>query len=143
MSKQKYTNAPKSQPKKGRRYSPSEKKEILSSLENMTLREIHDKYGVVNETIRRWKKDLKFKKKIDNFNEGAIYSGNHPHWQIALEIWRSHPGLGPAQIRNQMYRQGIKINVTTVRNILMENGYTPPKTIIKEAPVRRYEAARP
>jgi putative transposase len=58
-------------------------------------------------------------------------------------VWKSRPGLGPAQIRNQLYRDGIKISVTTVRKILEENGYTPPKTTIKEVEAHRYEAARP
>jgi putative transposase len=57
--------------------------------------------------------------------------------------WRSRPGLGPAQIRNQLHRAGIKINVATVRKIMEENGYTPPKTTVKEIETNRYEAVRP
>ena len=71
------------------------------------------------------------------------HKGHHPHWREALKVWRSRPGIGPAQIRNQLYREGIKISVSTVRKIMEENGYTPPKTTIKEVEINRYEAVRP
>jgi putative transposase len=131
--------------KKGRRYSPAEKKEILSELKSKTLSEIYKQYGVVSETIRRWKKYDKFFKEKENKNSivDGSFSGYHQNWTKALDLWKSRPGLGPTQIRNQLYREGIKISVTTVRNILIENGYTPPKTIIKNVSVRRYEACRP
>jgi putative transposase len=51
--------------------------------------------------------------------------------------------LGPAQLSNQLRREKIKISVSTVRNILEENGYTPPRAMVKSERVMRYEAARP
>jgi transposase InsO family protein len=69
--------------------------------------------------------------------------GYHAHWREALKVWRSRPGLGPAQIRNQLYRAGIKITVATTRKILEENGYTPPKAAVKEVEINTYEAVRP
>jgi len=71
------------------------------------------------------------------------HKGHHPHWREVLKVWRSRPGIGPAQICNQLYREGIKISVSTVRKIMEENGYTPPKTTIKEVEINRYEAVRP
>ena len=40
----------------GRRYSKSEKKQILEDSKTKTLAQLYDIYGVVPETIRRWKK---------------------------------------------------------------------------------------
>ena len=44
-----------------------------------------------------------------------------------LDEWRRHPGLGPSQIRNQLRRESIKISVNTVRRVMEEAGYRPPK----------------
>jgi putative transposase len=71
------------------------------------------------------------------------HKGYHPHWREVLKTWRSRPGIGPAQICNQLYRKGIKISVSTARKIMEENGYTPPKTTIKEEEINFYEAVRP
>ena len=143
--------------KKGHRYSSSEKKVILEDLESgKTAAELFEKYGVSRETLAKWKrrKDMsaspvnEILKQPENHvpaSDATIdhHQGHHPHWQKVLVSWRSRPGLGPAQIRNQLYREGIKISVTTVRKILEENGYTPPKTTVKEIEARNYEAARP
>jgi len=126
----------------GRRYSESEKKQILEDSKTKTLEQLNEIYGVAAESIRRWK----IKEKVLNENnEGKKeenYSGSHPNWKKVLEIWKSRPGLGPLQITNQMKREKIRINVATVRLIMEENGYTPPKTVIKETGLR-YEAVRP
>ena len=58
-------------------------------------------------------------------------------------MWKSKPGLGPAQLSNQLRKENIKISVSTVRNILEENGYTPPRAIVKSERILSYEAARP
>jgi putative transposase len=71
------------------------------------------------------------------------HKGYYPHWKEVLKVWRSRPGLGPAQIKNQLHRVGIKVTVVTVRKILEENGYTPPKATVKEVEINRYEAIRP
>lgn len=127
----------------GRRYSPSEKKLILRESKTKTPEELHNIYRVVPETIRRWKLREKSNDKNKENNEEKSYSGKHPNWKTALDIWKSRPGLGPLQITNQMKRKGIRINVATVRLIMEENGYTPPKTVTKEVDIREYEAVRP
>ncbi len=129
----------------GRRYSKSERNQILEDSKIKTLAQLYKDYGVVAETIRRWKSREKTLAE-NNENKGKKeenYSGSHPNWKSVLEIWKTRPGLGPMQITNQMKREGIRINVATVRLIMEENGYTPPKTIIKEGDDRRYEAVRP
>jgi transposase InsO family protein len=145
--------------KKGRRYGHAEKKIILEDLENgKSASDLFEKHGVARETLSKWKrrKDMSSgratadPKPPENQETNPApaeptdqHSGYHAHWKEVLAVWRSRPGLGPAQIKNQLYRDKIKISVATVRKILEENGYTPPKTTVKEIEARRYEAARP
>jgi transposase InsO family protein len=59
-----------------------------------------------------------------------------------LAEWHKHPGLGPSQIRNQLRRGGIKVAVHTVRRVMEDAGYRPPK-VKREPHDQRYEAIRP
>jgi transposase InsO family protein len=59
-----------------------------------------------------------------------------------LSEWKKHPGLGPSQIRNQLRRGGIKVSVNTVRRVMEDAGYRPPK-VKREPHNQRYEAVRP
>jgi putative transposase len=59
-----------------------------------------------------------------------------------LEIWKSHPGLGPSQIKNQLRRNNIRVSVHTVRLVMEAAGYRPPK-VERVKHERRYEAVRP
>jgi transposase InsO family protein len=140
-AKQKRNN--KSRRNTGRRYSPSEKKAILEASTQSSYEELYEQYGVCRETIRRWQLRAKNQKETSKRCDQESYSGTHENWKKAVQIWKKHPGLGPQQICNQLRREKIRINVATVRLILEENGYTPPKTIIKEEQCRRYEAVRP
>lgn len=127
----------------GRRYSPSEKKKILKASKSKSKEELHEIYGVTHETVRRWELREQANQKDNTEENAGSYAGTHPNWEKVLKIWKSRPGLGPLQICNQMKRDKIRINVATVRLIMEENGYTPPKAVIKEAESRRYEAVRP
>jgi transposase InsO family protein len=60
-----------------------------------------------------------------------------------LKEWERHPGLGPSQIRNQLRRANFKTSVSTVRRVMMENGYVPPKVKRKSVHDQLYEAIRP
>jgi putative transposase len=148
---------------RGRRYSPSERRTILDDVaQEKTFKQLRDKYGVRHETICRWlrreSQALKSTNRESNATRESVaplvaesgtqaaadcHKGSHPHWKAVLHVWRSRPGLGPAQIRNQLHRAGIKINVATVRKIMEENGYSPPMTTVKEIKLNRYEAVRP
>lgn len=59
-----------------------------------------------------------------------------------LDEWHRHPGLGPSQIKNQLRRKGIKTSVNTVRRVMEEAGYRPPK-VERKPHDERYEATRP
>jgi transposase InsO family protein len=59
-----------------------------------------------------------------------------------LDEYKTHPGLGPSQVRNQLRRRGIKVSVTTTRRVMEGAGYRPPKVERKKHD-RRYNAVRP
>jgi putative transposase len=155
---------------KGRRYSRSEKAAILKDHEaGKSQSELFESYGVCRETLNRWirRSRMEVGKKMSApaigaaaptainppFSERATlvpvenaedsHKGYHAHWREVLKTWRSRPGIGPAQVKNQLHRAGIKISVATARKIMEENGYTPPKPTVKEVEINRYEAIRP
>lgn len=59
-----------------------------------------------------------------------------------LEEWKTHPGLGPSQIVNQLRRKSIRAAIHTVRRVMEDAGYRPPK-VVRQKHERRYEAVRP
>lgn len=138
---------------KGRRYSKDERKTILEAVaQGKSWADILSQYGPRHETVTRWQRREAYKYPEKQVVEIAVadenlkkeFSGSNKHWREVVDLWRSRPGLGPMQIKNQLYRNSkIKINVATVRKIMEENGYTPPKAFIKEIELKRYEAVRP
>ncbi len=128
---------------KSRRYSDAQKELILGGQARLGTAEVSRQTGIGATTISVWKSRAERAEGVNGEQQEAHYDGYHKNWEKVIELWRTRPGLGPAQIRGQLYRDGIKISVSTVRNILEENGYTPPKAKVKSERVMRYEAARP
>jgi len=129
---------------KSRRYTDAQKKMVLEGESRFGNIEVSSLSGIRAATISVWKsRAVREKGGEVSENKDPHYDGYHRNWERVVALWKSRPGLGPAQIRGQLYREGIKISVSTVRNILEENGYTPPKAKIKSERVLRYEAARP
>jgi putative transposase len=128
-----------------KRYTPSQKAEILEYAAAHTVTEAVARFGVSKFSIYAWKKQVERAAR----GEGAApTSGPDPadveaqRDKEVLDEWHRHPGLGPSQIRNQLRRKGIKVSVNTVRNILVEAGYRPPK-VKRDPHDQRYEAVRP
>ncbi|MFP4283172.1 MAG: transposase [Opitutales bacterium] len=59
-----------------------------------------------------------------------------------LAEWKRHPGLGPSQVRNQLRRKGVKVSVRTVRRVMEDAGYRPPR-VKRQKHDARFEAVRP
>lgn len=132
---------------KARRYSSKDIDMVILACDQMDAVEVSRLSGIRSSTIKTW---VGRSKRDDAVAKGSVttagedhYDGYHKHWKRVLELWRAKPGLGPAQLSNQLKREGIKVTVSTVRNILEENGYTPPKAKMKTERIFRYEAARP
>jgi len=77
----------------GRRYTFSEKREILDYLENHTYKEACTKYGISEPTLSRWRQALKSERKK---NRAKLTITLPKFWleflneQITLDIWKDH-----------------------------------------------------
>jgi transposase-like protein len=131
--------------KPARRYTPSEKADILEYVGREGVTAAWKRYGVSRYSIYDWKR------KVERAAAGkgpSPTSGPTPaevETQRDNEVlgeWHRHPGLGPSQIRNQLRRKGVKVGVQTVRRVMEDAGYRPPK--VKSQPHdERFEAVRP
>ncbi len=148
-SKETAQDEPSVPPKPARRvakvYTPSQKAQILEHADKHGVTAAHEYYDVSRWTIYSWRERVARAAK----GEGdSPTSGPDPADVEArrdreiLDEWGRHPGLGPSQIKNQLRRKGIKISTNTVRRVMLDAGYRPPKRKTRKHD-RRYEAVRP
>jgi putative transposase len=126
-------------------YTPSQKAEVLEYASTHGVTVASSKFEISRFSIYEWKRKVAKAAK----GEGpSPTSGPAPadieaaRDQEILSEWHKHPGLGPSQIRNQLRRGGIKVAVHTVRRVMEDAGYRPPK-VKREPHDQRYEAVRP
>jgi transposase InsO family protein len=126
-------------------YTPSQKAVILEDAAKDGVTAAAKKHGVSRYAIYAW--DRKVAKSATGEGPSPT-SGPAPQEIEAqrdkeiLDEWHRHPGLGPSQIKNQLRRKSVKTSVNTVRRVMEEAGYRPPK-VEKKAHDQRYEATRP
>lgn len=134
---------------RGKRYSPKMRAEILAYAERESMEDAEEKYGVSSTSIERWCRA----EEREGTAPCTLTAGPSAMPKKAdceaercakiLAVWKEHPGFGPSQVRNTLRRkEGLKASVTTVREVMLENGYVPPRPRRKEQR-GRYEAARP
>lgn len=128
-----------------KRYTPSQRKEILAYAEQHGVAAASREHGVSRYAIYDWmhKVELAEAGECPSPLEGpAPQEIEEQRDREILTEWKRHPGLGPSQIRNQLRRRAVRVSVQTVRRIMMENGYRPQK--VKKLPHdERFEAIRP
>lgn len=132
-------------PTRGKRYAPALKREILAFALEKNVALAAEKYGVTETTLYEWRKAAKRRgSDTGEFQPAATVEEDSKAQRDRriLAMWRQHPGYGPSQIRNMLKRGGFRVSVGTVRHVLEEQGYLPPKLKRKEH-VGRYEAGRP
>jgi transposase InsO family protein len=125
-----------------RRYTPTEIGEAVETAAALGVAAAVRQSGASAHTVYRWR-------------DAAAKAAGEPverKWeqtelekQRDLEIlheWHKQPGLGPSQICNQLRRRGIHTAVGTVRQVMVDHGYRPPK-VQSQAHHERYEAVRP
>jgi len=139
----------KTEPAKGKRYAPAQRKEILEYAQKHSVKAAAEKFGATETSIYDWRRAIKRRgqqagggENADRLGEIVIEDPKQARDQKILSMWRQHPGYGPSQIRNMLKRDGFKVSVGTVRDVMERNGYLPPSLRRKEH-VGRYEAARP
>jgi len=136
---------PARKPKSQKRYTPSQKAEILEFAGTHSVGEAARRFGVSKFSIYEWRRRVE---RAARGEGDSPTSGPEPadieaqRDREILNEWKRHPGLGPSQIRNQLRRRGVKVAVNTVRRVMTEAGYRPPK-VKRDAHVQRFEAVRP
>jgi len=132
-------------PGHARRYSPAEKATVIEYAAKHGYAATTRALGPCKATIVRWQRELKLAAEGKGKDPT---SGDDPsnieaqRDQEILSVWSKHRGLGPSQVKNQLRRQGIKTSVNTVRRVMEDAGYRPPK-VKSSNHDRRYEAVRP
>jgi len=131
--------------KVARRYTPSQRAEILEHAAKHGPAATQRKFKVSRWSIRDWQRKVRLAAK----GEGPSPTSGPDVADIetqrdreVLNEWERHPGLGPSQIKNQLRRQGIKTSTSTVRRVMEEAGYRPPKRRSRPHD-KRFEAVRP
>lgn len=126
-------------------YTPSQKARILEYAADHGPSKAARKFGVTRFSIREWRNQVR---------RAAAGEGDSPTTgpsdadlaakrdREILAEYHKHPGLGPSQIRNQLRRRGIKVAVHTVREVMIGDGYRPPK-VQRHPHDERFEAVRP
>lgn len=132
-------------PRVAKIYTPSQKAVALEDAAKDGVTAASKKNGVSRFTIYEWQRKVK---KAAAGEGPSPTSGPAPkdiEERRDAEIlgeWKTHPGLGPSQIVNQLRRKAIKVSVHTARRVMEDAGYRPPK-VVRQKHERRYEAVRP
>jgi putative transposase len=126
-------------------YTPSQKATVLEDAAKDGVTAAAEKHGVSRFSIYGWQ----HKVARAAAGEGASPTSGPAPTEIEaqrdkeiLDEWHRHPGLGPSQIRNQLRRKSVKVSVNTVRRVMEDAGYRPPK-VERKPHDQRYEATRP
>lgn len=136
---------PTARPRVAKIYTPSQIAQALERVAAIGVRPAAAELGIARNTLRDWERKVTKAAKGDGPSPA---SGPDPKTieerrdASILAEWRKQQGLGPSQIRNQLRRAGIKVSVHTVRRVMEDAGYRPPKVERREHN-EDYEAVRP
>jgi len=132
-------------PRVAKVYTPTQIAQALERVAAIGVRPAAKELGISRNALRDWERKAAKAAK----GEGpAPTSGPDPKTveerrdAAILAEWRKQQGLGPSQIRNQLRRAGIKVSVHTVRRVMEDAGYRPPK-VERRDHLGSYEAVRP
>lgn len=128
-----------------KKYTPSQVAEALEYAARHGVGAASEQLGMSRFTIYDWRSKAE---KAARGEGPAPTSGEAPEAiealrdQEILAEWKRHPGLGPSQVRNQLRRKNVKVSTRTVRRVMEEAGYRPPK-VKRKRHDERFEAVRP
>ena len=132
-------------PRVAKVYTPSQIAQALERVAAIGVRPAAKELGISRNALRDWERKVEKAAKGEGV---APTSGPDPKTieqrrdAAILGEWRKQQGLGPSQIRNQLRRAGTKVSVHTVRRVMEEAGYRPPK-VERRDHTGDYEAVRP
>jgi transposase InsO family protein len=126
-------------------YTPSQKAVVLEDAAKDGVTEAAKKHGISRFSIYDWQRKVKKAAAGQGPSPTSGPAAKDIEQQRDAEIldeWKTHPGLGPSQIVNQLRRKSIKVSVHTARRVMEDAGYRPPK-VVRQKHDRFYEATRP
>jgi putative transposase len=138
-------SAPKTSRRLARRYTPSEKARALELAASRGVSVAARELGISRFALHQWRREVAKAAKGEGPSPTSGPSPSEIEAQRDREIlaeWRKHAGLGPSQVRNQLRRRGVKVGVATVRRVMEDAGYRPPK-VKRDPHDERYESLRP
>ena len=128
-----------------KRYTPSQRAEALAYAAEHGVSAAAQKLGMSRPMVYAWRKQQERARAglgpSPTEGEAAADIEAQRDREILTE-WRRQPGLGPSQIQKQLRRRQVKVSVNTVRDVMIEAGYRPPRMKVREHD-ERFEAVRP
>lgn len=126
-------------------YTPTQIAQALERVAAIGVRPAAAELSMSRTTLRDWERKAKRAAR----GEGpAPTSGPAPQDVAArrdkaiVDEWKKQSGLGPSQVRNQLRRLGMTVSTQTVRRVMEDAGYVPPK-VERRDHTASYEAQRP
>lgn len=140
--------------RKGRRYGVAEKQALLADAATLGVTAAAEKHGVSRWSIYDWQRRQARARTAQQATQALAPRSSRPkrnarqlteeRYHVIAETWLKNQALGPRQVRNQLRRErGLRVGTSTVRRVLEEHGYVPPKIKVEQRVARRYEAVRP
>ena len=126
-------------------YTPSQRAEVLEYAAVHGPSAACERFGVSRFSVHDWEKKTARAAAGRGPSPASGRSREDLEAQRDKEIlseWNQHPGLGPSQIRNQLRRKNVKVSVGTVRDVMVDHGYRPPK-VKREPHDQIFDAVRP
>jgi len=138
----------------GRRFSVAEKKAILDAAEVDGVTAAAREFGASRWSIYEWRRRHAGASTAQETEHALKPRSSRPkrnahrlpeeRYHLIAETWKNNQALGPRQVRNQLRRaHGLRVGTSTVRKVMEEHGYVPPKVTVERRSVIRYEAVRP
>ena len=127
-------------------YTPSQRSHAVEMVGKHGVSKASRLLGISRFSLYDWTRKARLEAAGKIVTDLFSGSDEDPHLvrdRRILKEWERYPGLGPSQIRNQLRRANFKTSVSTVRRVMMENGYVPPKIKHRAVHDQRYEAIRP
>jgi putative transposase len=134
---------------RSRQFSQKQKLVILERAGEIGVKHAAELAGVHYTSVYDWRRQLESLGKQAFVDYKPSYPGRGvkqitvQQEKAVLDTWRSNPGFGPGQVRNQLRRQRHTISIRTVRAIMQANGYQGAAKRAKKADCQRFEACRP
>lgn len=128
-----------------KRYTPSQIAEAVEKAAELGVTAAADKLDISRFSIYEWRRKTEKAARGEGPSPASGPTPDEAEEQRDREIlneWKRHPGLGPSQVRNQLRRKNVKVSTRTVRRVMEDDGYRPPK-VKREPHDERFEAVRP